>query len=440
MAAPIAEKPMLIRLIILALMLGLPLKALAQETLDRVMVVVGKELILESEVGQEVQRYFMERGENPAGWDEERLVDLKLEIVQAMIDSKVLYAAAQRDTNIVIQDRDIDDAVQGRLDEILRRVGTERKLEEAMGLPIKAIRRNLKQGMREKMFVEQAQQRHLMGISVSRQEVEQFFETWHDSIPDIGESVRLSHIFLEYKPSKKSEDRAKALADSVRSEILAGRLAFADAAMTFSQDPASGSTGGSIGRTKRGNLVRSYEEVAYRMEPGELSEPVRSEYGWHLIRLDDRQGEYIETSHVLFLMEPTSEDRQSVYDTADSLYSQLKAGTDFAALARKRSDHKLTREAGGDLGWLELSQLEPLVRSRVRDLKLGEYCRPFRSKVEGKDGMQIIRLMEQHAARAASLEEDWGELNQMALNFKKQEELARWTQELRDKVYIHIVD
>lgn len=425
---------------VLPLLFLASLSLLAQETLDRVLVVVDKEIILESEVGQELQRWFMESGEDPSAYDEDRLTDLKFELVQNMIDSKVIYAAAQQDTNIVVQERDVQDQVQTRLDDILRRVGTQKRLEEAMGLPMKAIRRNLAKSIRERMFVEQAQQRRLSGITVSRQEVESFFATYQDSIPAIGESVRLSHIFLEYKPSQGSENRARALADSVRRELLAGRLDFAEAAALFSQDPSSGATGGSIGRTKRGSLVRSYEETAYRMEVGEISVPIRSEYGWHVIRLDSRQGEYIESSHVLFKMEPTMEDRQIIYDRADSLYQSLVDGAKFADVARRFSDHALTRQSGGDLGWLELSKLEALVRSRTRDLEVGGFCRPFRSKVEGKDGMQIIKLVDHRDTRPASLKDDWAQLNQMALGFKKQDEMKAWTEELRAKVFIRLVD
>lgn len=416
----------------------------AQETLDRVLVVVDEEVILESEVGQELQRYLMESGKTQQQLGEEGLADLKYQLVEAMIDNKVIFAIARADTNLVVTEDEIDSSVQGRLDDILRRVGGKKRLEELMNQPMKEIRRSLRRDMRERLYVEAAQRRRLGSVSVTRQEVEDFYEAYADSLPDVGESVRLSHIFLKFRPSKESEGRALALADSVRRLIVApdadSSHGFEALARVFSQDVASAENGGSIGRTKRGSLVRVYEETAYRMKRGEVSEPVRSEYGWHLIRLDDRQGEYIETSHILFQMEPTFEDRQKIYDRADSLYTLLAGGADFAALARATTDHALTKEAGGDLGWVELDKLEPLVRSRVRDLKPGEVARAIRTSVGGDDGMEILKLIEHRDSRRPTMGDDWAQIEALAENWKKQRELKQWVESLRQDVYIRVVD
>lgn len=416
----------------------------AQETLDRVLVVVDEEVILESEVGQELQRYLMESGKSPQDLGADALADLKYELVEAMIDNKVLYAVARADTNIVVGEDDVEKSVQGRLDDILRRVGGQKRLEEMMKQPMKEIRRALARDMRERLYVEEAQRRRLGSVQVTRQEVESFYAAYADSLPDVGESVRLSHVFLKFQPSAESESRALALADSVRRLIDTPpgdtSRTFEALARAFSQDPASAANGGSIGRTKRGSLVRVYEEAAYRLKRGQVSEPVRSEYGWHLIRLDDRQGEYIETSHILFPMEPTFEDRQKIYDRADSLYARLVDGEDFATLARRTTDHALSREAGGDLGWVELEKLEPLVRSRVRDLKPGEVARPIRTTVEGVDGMEIIKLVEHRDSRRPSLEQDWAQIEALSESWKKQRELKDWVASLREDVYIRVVD
>jgi len=428
------------RLLALMLLACLVLRpSAAQETLDRVLVVVDQDVILESEVSQELQRHLMENRLDPSTMGE-ALEQLKMDLVQAMIDSKVLYAVARQDTNITVTDKDVEWRVQDRLDGILRQVGGERRLEEMMGQPLKAIRQTLTKTLRERAYVEEAQRRKLGKVEVTRQEVEAFHEAWQDSLPAVGESVRLSQIFLGWKPSAASEARARFLADSLFALLKEDPTRLGELAAAFSQDPGSAAANGSIGRTKRGSLVRPYEEAAYRLNPGELAGPVRSEYGWHLIRLDAREGEYIETSHILIKLEPTAEDRQLIYDRADSLYQALQDGADFAELARRHTDHAFTRNNGGDLGWIELEQLQPLLRSRVRELKEGETARPLRGEVEGKEGMQIIRLVERRPERRPSLESDWSQLADIALNYKKQELLKEWAAELRERVYIQVVD
>lgn len=411
----------------------------AQETLDRVLVVVDDQIILESEVGQELQRYLLENKLSLESLGE-RAEELKFQLVQAMIDAKVLYAVAKADTNVVVADREVERSVESRLEQILRQVGSERKLEELSGQSVKAFRKSLMENMRERMTVEEAQRRHLGKVDVTRQEVQDFYTAWQDSLPKVGESVRLAHIFLEWKPSAQSETRARFLADSLHALLLKDPARFSDLAKTFSQDAASASGGGSIGRTKRGSLVRPYEEAAYRMEAGSISQPVRSEFGWHLIRLDKRQGEVIESSHILLKLEPTSADRQVIYDRADSLFAALQKGEDFALLARRWTDHATTRENGGELGWLEMEQLQPIVRSRVRDLQAGQFGRPVRTEVEGREGMQILRVLEHRAERSPNLEADWSQLEAMALNMKKQRLLQEWTTSLRERVHIRVVD
>lgn len=423
----------------LTLMLLLSPLAHAQESLDRVLVVVDDQIILESEVGQELQRYLMEN-KIPLESLGEQAEELKFRLVQAMIDAKVLYAAAKADTNVVVSDREVERGVDSRMEQILRQVGSERRLEELSGQTMKSFRKSLVENMRERMTVEEAQRRHLGKVEVTRQEVQDFFTAWQDSLPKVGESVHLSHIFLDWKPSAQSEARARHLADSLYALLVKDPTRFAELAKAHSQDAASAPGGGSIGRTKRGSLVRPYEEAAYRLGEGELAAPVRSDFGWHIIRLDKRQGEVIESSHILLKLEPTAEDRQVVHDRADSLYAALQQGADFATLARRFTDHSTSRENGGDLGWLEMEQLQPIVRSRVRDLQPGQCGRPVRTEVEGREGMQILKLLDSRAERSPSLEADWSQLESMALNMKKQKLLAEWTTRLRERVHIRVVD
>jgi peptidyl-prolyl cis-trans isomerase SurA len=414
----------------------------AQETLDRVLVQVDQEVILESEVATQLQRLAYESKMSQEEF-ESRQEDLKFELVQSMIDNLVMLAEARADTNIVVMDRDVDRQVDERLDGILRQVGGEKRLEEAMGLSMKEIRRSLSRDTKHQSYIDAARRGRLAGVSVTRQEVESFFASYQDSLPSVSESVLMSHIFLEYAVSEQSEHRAKALADSVRALLdpeTGVPSRFAELAEFYSNDPGSAAKGGSIGRTKRGNLVRPYEEVAYRMSVGDLSEPIRSDYGYHVIRLDGRQGEYIESSHILFKLEATATDRQIIAQKSEELYQQLQEGADFADLAKQHTDHVFTRESGGDLGWIPLSELLPLVRSRVRDLEQNQFTRPVRTELEDKAGLQILMLRDRREASRPTLAANWEEIHMMAENHKKQKVMQAWVDDLRSQVHIRIVD
>ena len=414
------------------------LLAHSQETLDRILVVVDQEVILESQVQQELQRYLVDNRLDPQTMGVEQLEQLKLDLVQSMIDSRVMLTIAKADTNIVVDAHSVDKQTEQRVDDIIRQVGTIKRLEEAMGQPMKAIRNVVRKDIEERQYIEALQARRLAKVEVSRQQVEAFYAAHRDSLPEVGESVRLSHIFLEYKVSAESDRLAKARADSVYALIKDG-ADFAEMARLFSDD-SSAPDGGRIGRTKRGTLVRPYEEAAYRLEEGEVSQPVRSEFGWHVIRLDARAGDYITTSHILYRLQPTERDREIVRALADSLHAALVDGADFATVAREYTDHIQTRESGGDLGWLPVDQLLPLVRSRLRDLPIGGLSDPLDGTIEEKDGLQIYRVTDRRPARRPSLEEDWEQISRLALAFRKQDVMSSWLEEKRRDVYIRIMD
>jgi peptidyl-prolyl cis-trans isomerase SurA len=253
-----------------------------------------------------------------------------------------------------------------------------------------------------------------------------------DSLPPLRDAIRLAHILLQDRVSEASIDAAIARADSAREAIVAGTMTFEEYASRYSEDPGSAARGGKLGTTNRGDLVPEYEAAAYALEPGAISEPVVSSFGVHVIRLNERTGEKINTDHILFKVVPAAADQAQTLGDAESLAARLRNGDDFAELALNLSADAKTAVNGGDLGWFSPEELPDEFRAPVEGKSTGDVTDPFRTVF----GVHIIKVTDRVYSRRITLEEDYSRLEQLALAKKQDEEFKKWIDELAKQTYV----
>jgi peptidyl-prolyl cis-trans isomerase SurA len=214
-------------------------------------------------------------------------------------------------------------------------------------MPLAKLKRQFRPLVEDGLLIEKVRQEKFKDVKVGPGEVQRFWETYKDSIPPLRDGVRLAHILLSDSVSAVAVDAALHKADSLRQLIVSGQMTFEDCARRFSEDPGSADKGGLLGQTNRGELVPEYEAAAYALKPGEISQPVVSPFGIHLIRLDERLGEKITTHHILLKVAPTGSDLLRTEALADSLVEAARAGADFGELARSYSADTKTAVKGG---------------------------------------------------------------------------------------------
>ncbi len=418
-------------------LLGLSIATFAQDdaqVVDRVIAVVDDEIILESEVMQFVQDIAVREPERYQSM--ESIVELREQILQELITQKILLAAAIQDTNVVVEDREVDMTLDDRLSSVISQVGGEDKLEAYYGKPIRQIRRDYRKQVRESLLVDRLRSQKMMNVSVNRSEVEAFYERNKDQLPQVPQQTDLAHILVEIAPDEEAQETAKALADSLFTLLIIGEE-FADLAMEYSDDAASGAKGGLLGATERGDLVPAYEEVAYALEEGEISEPVLSRFGYHIIKLNWRRGEKINTSHILIKLAPSQTDEQRALQKITRIReSIINTDTTFSEAANLYSDDDETASIGGDLGVYDQNALPDDFRFIVKELEEGDISNPFKSRF----GYQILHLKERTEERTMSLLKDWDRLRRMALMEKQDQVFREWVDSLREDVYIEVMD
>ena len=416
---------------LLLLLFLLPSYTSAQEgdTVDRIIAVVNDEIILESEVLQYVQDIVLRNRSQYT--DPQQIAALRDQVLDELINQKILLAAAVADTNIIVEDRQVDQTLDERINQVQQELGGEEKLVEYYGKPIRQIRREFRKQVRDNLMVERLRQAKLANVVVTKREVEDFFERSKANLPTLPERIRLAHILISIEPTEEAQETAESEADSLFNLLLTGSD-FEQLAIENSDDRASGAKGGLLGTTQRGDLVPEYEEVAFGLEEGEISSPVRSRFGYHIIRLNWRRGEKINTSHILVQLAPTDKDEQRAVQTAKDLRERIIAGEDFGTLAKEFSQDEETAREGGDLGWFDVPQMPDEFRLVTRDLATGETSDPFKSRV----GVHIVKVIDREDSRLPDLQKDWDRISRFALMEKQDRIYKEWVEEKRKDVYI----
>lgn len=415
----------------IGIMLVVP--SLAQQVLDRVMAVVEDEIILQSELSQYAWNAAFQLRIDPRR-DVEKFEQLQRDLLQNLINQKILVKQAEEDS-IVVDDRRVDAALDEQIKRMVQQLGSEAEVEKQLNMSISKIKRTFREDVRKNLMVERLQQTRFSQIKISRREVEEFYATMKDSLPELKETVEISHILLEVKAGGESERQARAKIDALLQRVRAGEK-FEDLCQQYSEDPGSRIRGGEIGFMQRGDFVPEFEEVAFLLNPGDISDVVKTRFGFHIIQCLDRKGDKINVRHLLIRLEPNAADEDATRAQIDSIRALLNdSQAKFDEIAKKYSDDETTKEQGGYLGLFEVENLqEREFRVALDKLNPGEISTPFKTRF----GWHILKLHSRQEPRKISLEKDWDRIEAFALSMKQQKEFQKWLDEIKKEIYVEI--
>ena len=358
----------------------------AQQVLDKIVAVVDNEIILESELEFQAGIFASQRQIDPS------TPGLKEQILNSMIEEKLIYAQADLDSVTVTED-EINQRIDYQINSFTQQYGSVANIEKIYGMSIDRIKRELRDEVRKSLMSQRLQEKNFGKVQATRREVEDFFNTYKDSIGIIPEKVVIFHIFQNPKASeklkKKFYDKALALLDSIK----AGKD-FSELAKKYSDDPGSAAQGGDLGFVKKGVFYPEFEEAAYKLNVDELSGVVESPVGFHIIQMIERRGESIHTRHILIKIKADENaDLQTIDFLSEVRDSILKGFGTFQEYAKKYSEDKETAPFGGELGTYYISQLDKALLDAVGKLKEGEIGFPRRLEyAPGTYGYQIVWL------------------------------------------------
>jgi len=372
--------------------------------------------------------------------------NLKCEIFAQLITQKLMVAKAEIDS-IVVSPDEVDNNLDRRMQMIIQQTGgSEEQLESYYGKSLQKIRSEVRDDIKEQLII-QRMQSHITGdVDVTPAEIKKFYSKIpKDSIPFFSTEVEVGQIVRIPEVGKPQLDEAYEKLMGFKRRIENGEN-FETLAREYSQGP-SGRTGGNLGFVKRGAMVPEYEAGALALKAGEISLPIKSEFGLHLIQLIERRGNEYNSRHILMQPSPSTDDIQKSVDYLDSLRTLIVSDSiSFEKVAKDNSEDKYTAANGGyfmdnsGASRISVESLDPVIYLTITDsLELGEISKPMNFRTDdGKDAVRIIYYKSKVKPHEANLEQDWQKIQAAALNQKQNTTLNKWFKEAREDVFIDI--
>lgn len=403
--------------------------ASAQTLLDRIIAVVDKEIITESELSERVTYLALQ---NRLDADSPQL---RRQVLDGMVTEKLILAQAIIDS-VEVTDDEVNRALDQQVQNFIRQIGSEQRVEQIYGKPISRIKREYRDETRQQLLVQKVRQQREANLQVTRREVEEFYAAYRDSLPQVPEEFAVSHLFIVPQPDSTVERETRARISAIRDSIAAGGD-FADFARRYSVD-GTAAGGGDLGWARRGDYVREFEEAVFGLQPEQLSPVVKTQYGYHIVQLIERRGEQVRARHILLRVERGPEADSAAVRFLSLLRDSAVGGVPFADLARRHSQDEETRAQGGELGTLTADQFVPEFATTVMALQSGEISQPSRANFGTTSGWHIVWLRQRTPAHAMTVETDYDRVAQVALFVKRNRLNAEWVEELKRTIHLDI--
>jgi peptidyl-prolyl cis-trans isomerase SurA len=412
-----------------------------KKSLDKVAAVVGSSIILQSEIELQYAQYLAQG--NPAN------PEVKCSILQSLLSQKILGQQAIIDS-VTVTDDQIDGEIERRLRAMTGRAGGPERLEEFLGRSLIQYKDEIRPDIKEMLVAQKMQAKITENVAVTPLEIKRYFDAIpKDSLPFFNTEVEIAEIFLTPKLNKQEKEVFHDKAEVLRLRIKNGED-FATLARLYSQDPGSAREGGDLGFMDRTSLVKEFAATAFKLKPGELSQVIETEFGFHVMQLVERRGEQVNVRHILIKTEPTPASLERAKAHADSIYQQLiDKKIDFAAAASLHSDNNDTKYNGGMMlnaenvqsrtTYIPTDKLDPQVFLAVDTMKVGSISKPFLfTGADGKSGYRILSLKSKTGPHRASLEQDYPKIKEVAFEDKNNRTISEWFEKRRKITYIKI--
>lgn len=408
---------------------------------DKIMAVVGEKIVLKSDVQERIEQML----ESKMTLNEKS----RCQVMEDLVLQKMLVHQAELDS-IEVPEGQILGEIDRRLNFFISQFGSEQKLEEFYGKSILDLREEFFEPVKEQMLVQQMQGTLTSKVKLSPSEVKEFYNNIpKDSLPYINLQVEIAQIVRKPKPSQEEIDKAIKKLTDIKERVENGED-FGTLAFLYSEDPGSARENGELGFMTRGMLVPEFSAVAFNLEIDQISDVVKTEYGYHLIQAIERRGQEMNFRHILIIPKLRTTDMIKAKNYLDSLSIEIsKADSlEFGKFAELHSDDEETKNFGGVLvnpmdnstffEMDQLSQIDPSVVFTIDNLKKGEISEPVIMQSRDGRAYRIIKLINLIEPHALNLEQDYQRVSVVAEGEKEERVLGEWVVNKASKNYIRI--
>ena len=411
------------------------------KVVDQIVAVVGSNPILKSDI--ETQAIQMQaQGVTTQG-------DAKCEILEQLLEQKLLLAEAELDTLITVTDNQINQQMDRRMNYFIENIGSEKEVEKYFNKSITQLKAEMSETIKESLKTEQMQAKIISKATVTPSEVRQFFRQLPSKeIPEVGSQLEYAQITVLPAITEKEDLEVKAKLRDFKKRVENGDN-FATLAIMYSEDPGSARNGGEMDYVGRAMLDQAFANEAFNLKPNQISKVVKSEFGYHIIQLIDRKGEKIKCRHILLRPKIDPKELELAKTKIDSIADFVRKGKiTWEQATYLYSSDKSTRNNGGLVtsqntgsSKFEVAELDPDVSKVITQMNIGETSKPFVT-VDDKQRQvyKIVKLNNKTKAHQANIQEDYQKLSEMFLTKKKEDAYRKWIAKQQAKTYIRIDD
>ncbi|HKM93021.1 MAG TPA: peptidylprolyl isomerase [Prolixibacteraceae bacterium] len=408
------------------------------KTVDHIVAIIGSNIILKSEV-ETAHLQNQAQGITSEG-------DMKCDILENMLVEKLLVAEAELDTNIIVTDNQVNQQLDMRIQYFMQHLGSEKEVENYFKKPIIQLKADLHDIIHDEILSEQMRSTIIKNLKVTPSEVRYYFRNLpQDQIPKVNTQYEYAQITLVPAISDDEENRIKDELRGIKKRVDDGEN-FSMFAVLYSECPSS-REGGDLGFFGRAAMDPEFSAVAFNLKPGQVSNVVRSEFGYHIIQMMDRRGDQIRCKHILMKPKINIDTKQKSIEIMDSLVTAIrKDKIAFNDAAIRYSHDKSSRNNGGTVvnpatmsSKFEPSTLKPNVSKILSNLKIGEISDPFIA-INDKDREVVttVKLINKIVAHQANISEDYPLLSEIFQKKKQEDTIMEWVSEKQSKTYIRI--
>lgn len=427
--------------------------------LDKVVAVVGNSSILHSEVEQAAKRMVEQRRKE--GYTSDR--NPQNEALEQLLMQKLLYNQALIDS-VTINTGDVLQRVEQRVQQMIDAEGSVTALEKRTHMPIYHIRELVRRQIEEQSYATAMQQDVIGKVKVIPGEVERYYKSLDkEDLPIIAEQYVYAHITKFPRGMEAAKRRTRERLLDMRERIVTGKAKFATLARMYSVD-GSAIRGGELEPSQLAGWVKPFADALEELRPGQVSEVVETQFGFHIIQMIDKKGSIYHCRHIVLRPTYTQDDIIGPLLELDSLANLIrKDSLDFAAAAMQHSDDKHTSMNGGIVTNHDLLEHYSAFDARltatkflkedfgvgggksiddynaISRLQKGEVSSAYRtSDLNGNDLCKIVKLVDVIPSHVASIDEDFLRLEQIALNAKQEKVFKEWLNKRIDGMYVYI--
>ncbi len=419
-------------------------KIYSQQVIDRVVAVVGGNIILESEIEAQYNQYL--------GMGYKACQQTRCTILEDVMYQKLLLAQAAHDS-LKVTESQVDQEIERKLQYYIKQFGSVEKFEAYNGKSVESFKNDIREKQREYLLSQQMQGKITGDLTVSPKEVFAYFSALPaDSVPLINSEIEIGQIVRRPPPNNELKIYARQRIEEVRKKVVGGEMDFCAAAAAYSDDPGSKMTCGFYKSIQRGQFVPEFEAVAFHLKPNEFSDVFETEYGFHFVQLVERRGDEIDVRHILVAVQSAPTDLLKAKGTLDSVKRILQTDTlKFCEAAAKYSDDKDTKNACGLLVNPQtgttlfemdlLSQIDPSILFTLDNMKPGEISDPVLMQTrDAKQAYRILYLKKRTLPHKANLREDFPKIEEAALAQKQQKVIKEWVNRKLKTTYASIAE